>query len=182
MSARHDVALVGAHLALQDICVCGHHRDKHAPGGDFCFACHGADDGRGVAQPCTRFVSVTAVVAVAVREHDQDLAAERRQALDRITENPKIRAALSTAAATVYDVVAELLREHAIALVAITEGHGQPLDIVEAAFAGWVIGFGVAHQDPSERSRRITELLAIARHAAEQSGAISAQIELRSLH
>lgn len=184
MSGRNDLAIVAAHLALQHVCVCGHSFEKHTANGDFCFLCAKVNNESATyVEPCTGFVAVTALVTVALRNHAAEpVTQERLEVIDRILDEKAIRATLSLESSPIYEAIGNIAAHHAEALVSIIGPAGEDwIDPLEPLFLGWVLGFGVAHQDPAARAERLSDMLAVVARAAEKSAAVSAQIELRRL-
>lgn len=184
MSGRHDVALVAAHMALQHVCICGHGHEKHTANGDFCFLCAKTNaESATYIEPCTGFVAVTAFITLATKTPVAEIAHERLEIIDRILDAAPIRATLSLESRAIYDAIGNVAAHHAEALVSMIGPAGEDwIDPLEPLFLGWVLGFGVSHQDPAARAARIHEAIAVVTRAAEKSAAISAEIERRRLH
>lgn len=72
---RTGLAIVAAHLALEHICVCGHHHEKHSHDGSHCYACAGNQADRS-SEECKRFVAVTALVTVVKRDYPHQSAGD----------------------------------------------------------------------------------------------------------
>lgn len=178
------VALLEATRELADICVCGHRRQQHTQRGEACTCWPFATTGEGCActqfQPLTEFVTVSSTPRPAAAG---ELSPEIGRLVDALLASPTVRSEISQVGADVTEFFAETL----VALLPVLVANGYDAtrgdtEIVIALIAGWILGFGIHHQDPSARQACLEERLAIARRAAEPSAAVAAAFERRYLH